>query len=83
MVPPNFNFQSISLKKSQNPNRKMHLETSLCKHSFVQMIILIPGTIGKGSVERKHTSLTEFLLIMNDCFIQYKAQLVEYLIATQ
>ena len=55
----------------------MHLEIVFCKHYCVQMSFLIPGTIGKRYLEREHPFLTEFVLIMNSCFIQYNAPLVE------
>ena len=37
----------------------MHLEKTLCEHFCFQMTILIPGTIGKCSVEREHPFLAE------------------------
>ena len=55
----------------------MHLEKGFCEHFCVQMSFLIPGTIGKRWLEREHPFLTEFVLIMNSCFIQYNAPLVE------
>ena len=41
------------------------------------MTFLIPGTIGKRSLEKDQSFLTDFVLIMNRCFIQYNAPLVE------
>ena len=42
------------------------------------MTILIPDTIGEGSVEREHPFLAKIVLIMNSCFIQCNAPLVKY-----
>ena len=42
------------------------------------MTIVFPGTIGKCSFEKERPILTEFVLIMNNSYIQYKALLVEY-----
>ena len=76
MVPPNLFFWSISQKRLETRGkqalRNKFLRTILCP-----MTILIPGTIGKGSVEREHPFLTEFVLNMNSCFIQYNGSLVE------
>ena len=55
----------------------MHLEIGFCEHYCVQMTFLIPGTIGKRFLERKHPFLTEFVSILNSCFIQYNGPLVE------
>ena len=77
MSPPNLIFWSISRKEIQNPNRNMHLEIDFCEHYYGQMIFLIPGTIGKRQLEKEHPFLTEFVLIMNSCFIQGNAPLVE------
>ena len=55
----------------------MHLEIGFCEHYCVQMSFLIPGTIGKRYSVGEHPFLTEFVLIMNSCFIQYNAPLVE------
>ena len=55
----------------------MHLEIGFCEHYCVQMTISIPGTIEKCSLEREHPFLTEIVSIMNSCFIQYNAPLVE------
>ena len=41
------------------------------------MTFLIPGTIEKRQLERRHPIWTKFVLIMNSCFIQYNASLVE------
>ena len=55
----------------------MLLEIGFCEHYCVQLTFLIPGTIGKHLFEEEHPYLTEFVLIMNTCFIQYNAALVE------
>ena len=55
----------------------MHLEIGFCEHYCVKMSFLITGTIGKPLLEKKHPFLSEFVLIMNSCFIQYNASLVE------
>ena len=41
------------------------------------MTNLIPVTIGKRAIEKKHPFLTEFVFIMNSCFVHNNAPLVE------
>ena len=48
-----------------------------CEHYCVQMTFLVPVTIGKCSWGKEHPFLTEVVLIINNCFIQYNAPLVE------
>ena len=74
-----FIFGPSHVQKVYNPNRSIHLEIGFCEHYCVQMTLSIPGTGEKSSLEREHPFLTEFVLIMNSCFIQYKAPLVEYI----
>ena len=47
------------------------------------MTIVIPGTIGRCSLEREHPFLTELDLIMNSCFVQYNASLLDYVKVAQ
>ena len=61
----------------------MHAERSFCEHFCVQMIIWIPAIFRKGSIEREHPFLTEFVLIMNSCFIQYNAPLLKHVIVAE
>ena len=61
----------------------MHLEIGFCEHYCVQITISIPGTIEKCSLEKEHPFLTEFVSIMNSCFTQYNAPLVEYVNVAQ
>ena len=61
----------------------MHLETSFWEQCCVQMTISIPGTMGKCKLEGEHPFLTEFVLIMDSCFIQYNAPLKEYINVAQ
>ena len=77
MCPPNLNFGPSHIKKVKNPNRNMHLEIGFCEQFCVQMTFLLPGIIGKRSLEREDPFLTEFVLFMNSCFVQYNAPLVE------
>ena len=60
----------------------MHLEIGFFEHFCVQLAIFLPGTIGKVSLEREHTFL-QFVLIMNSCFIQYNAPLVQHVNVAQ
>ena len=55
----------------------MRLEIDFCKHYCAQMTLLIPSRIGNRLFERKHPILTALVLIINSCFIQYNAPLVE------
>ena len=61
----------------------MHLEIGFCEHYCVQMTFLVPGRTGKRQLGREHPFLTEFVLIMNSCVIQYNAPLVEIVNAAQ
>ena len=83
MVPPNSFFWPSNVKKVYNLNRNMHSEIVFCEQYCDQMTFLIPGTIGKCSSGKKNPILTEFVLIMNSCFIQYNAPLVEYVSLAQ
>ena len=51
MVPPNLVFWSNSRKESLTSQQKHALEIVFCKHYCVQMTLLVPGTIGKCSLE--------------------------------
>ena len=77
MSPPNGNFWSISRKESLEFQQKHALRIRFFEHYCVQMRFLVPGTIEKRYLERKHPFLTEFVLIISSCFIQYNAPLVE------
>ena len=70
-------FGPFHVKKVESSNRNMRLEIDFCEHYCVQMRFLVPGTIGKRQLERQHPFLTEVVLIINSCFIQYNARLVE------
>ena len=61
----------------------MHLEIGSCEDYCVQKTFLNPDTIGKRYLEREHPSLLELVSIMNSCFIQYNASLVEYVKVAQ
>ena len=61
----------------------MHLEKGFNEHYYVQTKILISGTMWKSSSEREQPFLMEFVSILNACFIQYNATLVEYVNVAQ
>ena len=83
MVPPNINFWSISRNESVESQqnhaiRNGFLHTQLCLND-----IFNPGYSLKMLLRKKHPFLTEFVSIMNSCFIQYIAPLVEYVNAAE
>ena len=83
MVPSNINFWSISrnesLEAQQKPAlRKKFLRKLLCSNDFFN-----PGYNRKKLMRKEHPFLTESVLIMNCCFIQYNAPLVEYVMVAQ
>ena len=61
----------------------MHLQTNSCEIDYAQKTFLLPGTIGKCSLEGEHSFLTKLVLIVNSCFIQYNALIVKYVIVAQ
>ena len=77
MSPPNINFWSISCKESLESQQKHALRNRLLRTLLCSNVIFIPDTIGKHYLERENPFLTEFVLIMNSCLIQYNAPLVE------
>ena len=68
-------FWSVSGKKCLESQQKKEPRIDFGDHYFVQITILIPDTTGKSSLERYHPLLTEFLILMNSCFVQYNEQL--------
>ena len=58
--------------------RKRFLRTLLCLND-----IFNPGDNRKMLMRKITSFLTEFVLIMNSCFIKYNAQLVEYVSVAQ
>ena len=76
MVPTNLNFGPSQVKTVRNPNRNRYSKI-FCETYCVRLTISIPGTIENCSLEREHPFLTEFVLIVNSCFIQYNLPLVE------
>ena len=77
MDPQSMNFWSISLKESLL-NSDMHLELGFPDYYCVQMKILMPGTIGRISLKRKHTFLTTIVLIISTYSIEYNESLEKY-----
>ena len=83
MVPPNLKFWFISSTESLESQQTHALRNRFLRTLFFQLKLLIPGTIGKCSRGKEHPFSTEFVLIMNSCFIQYNAPLVEYVDVAQ
>ena len=83
MSPPILNFWSFSRKESLESQQKHALRNRFLRTLCFQMTISIQGTIEKGSLEREHPFLTEFVSNMNSCFIQHNAPLVEYVTVAQ
>ena len=83
MVPPNWNFWSISRKESLESQQKHALRNRFLRTLLYSNVIFNPGYNRKMLKEKEHPFLPEFLLIMNSCFIQYNAPLVEYVNVAQ
>ena len=74
MTASNGNFWSISPRKSLEAQQKHALRNRFLQTLLCLNDIFNPGYNQKVFMRRKkHAILTEFVLVMNSCFIQYKA----------
>ena len=77
MVPPNLNFWSIWRKESLESQQKHALRNSSLRTLLFSNDIFNPAYNRKMLMRKRRPFLTEFVLFMNSCFIQYKATLIE------
>ena len=76
MRPRKLNFWSISRKKSLESQQKHALRNRFLRTLLCSNDIFNPGH-NRKTLKRNRTSMTEFVLVMNSCFIQYNATLKE------
>ena len=77
MSPPNLNFWFISRKESPESHQKHALRNKFLRTLLCSNVIFHPGYNRKTLIGREHPFLPKFVLILNSCFIQCNAPLVE------
>ena len=68
-------FFSILREEVLVSQKRLELRKKIFGHFCVQMTVSILGTIGKCSFEKEQPFLTFFVLVMENCFIEYYAPL--------
>ena len=76
MSPPNLNFWFISRKESPESQQKHALRNRFLRPLLCSNDTFNPG-YNRKTLIRERPFATEFESIMNSCFIQYNASLVE------
>ena len=77
MSPSNLIFWSTSRKETPESQQKHALGKKFLRTLLCSNDIFNPGYNRKTLIEREHPFLTEFVLIMNCCFVQHNAPLVK------
>ena len=77
MSQPNLNFWSITHNERLETQQKHALRNKFLRTLLCSNDIFIPGYNWKTLIRKRTSILVKFVLIMNSCFIQYNAPLVE------
>ena len=82
MVLPNLKFWSLSRKQSLDSQQKHALGNKILRSLLCSNDNLIPGYNRKMPIRKKTLLLTEFILPLNSCFLQYIAPVEKYVNVT-